>query len=274
MSNIFKNNKYLILRRISQITIMFLFIGANNWGWKILSGNLSSAKVIDKFYLADPYMVLQTFATGFILSIDVLIGALIVLLFYGLVGGRSFCSWVCPINIVTDTANWLRKKLKMYQEDVKVPVKRSMRYWILGLGIVLSAIFGVAAFELISPIGMMHRGIIFGLGIGWAAILMVFFFDLFVLQNGFCGHICPLGAFYSLTNRISLFKVNHIKDNCTACNKCFIACPEKQVLTGIINKKDSQIYGSECTNCGRCIDVCEDNSLEFSIIKYKKLKIK
>jgi len=272
MSKIFSNNRYLILRRISQVTIMFLFIGANVWGWKMISGNLSTAKVLDAFYLADPYMVIQTFATGFILASDTLIGALIAILFYSLIGGRSFCSWVCPMNIVTDTANWLRKKLKMYKEDVKVPVKRNMRYWILGLSIILSAIFGVAAFELVSPISMMHRGIIFGLGMGWAAILMVFFFDLFVLQNGFCGHICPLGAFYSLTNKFSLFKVNHIKDNCTACNKCFVACPEKQVLKGIINKVDSQIYGSECTNCGRCIDVCEDNSLEFSIIKYKKIK--
>jgi len=274
MSKIIENNRYLILRRISQLTIMGLFIGANTLGWKMLSGNLSSARVIDKFYLADPYMVIQTFATGFILAADVLIGAITVFLFYALIGGRSFCSWVCPINIITDTANWLRKKLKMYKEDVKVPVKRTMRYWILGLSIILSVIFGVAAFELVSPIGMMHRGIIFGFGMGWAAILMVFFFDLFVLQNGFCGHICPLGAFYSLINRISLFKVNHLKDNCTACNKCLIVCPEKQVLINIINKKNSQIYGSECTNCGRCIDVCEDNALDFSTIDFKKLKIK
>ncbi len=274
MSNILINNKFLILRRISQVSILLLFIASHRLGWNVLSGNLSSAKVLDSFYLSDPYMIIQTFATGFILALDTIIGGVIVLLFYVLIGGRSFCSWVCPVNIITDTANWLRKKLKMYKEDVKVPVKRNMRYWILGLSIILSVVFGVAAFELISPISMIHRGIIFGMGVGWAAILLVFFFDLFVLQNGFCGYICPLGAFYSLINRISFFKVKHIKDNCTACNKCLIVCPEKQVLINIINKKDSQIFGTECTNCGRCIDVCEDDSLKFSIIKYKQINIK
>jgi len=254
-----------------QISILVLFIISNKYALKILDGNLSSAKIIDSFYLADPYMVLQIFASGFVVALDTILGGLIILLFYFLIGGRSFCSWVCPVNVITDSANWLRKKLKMYKEDVKVPVKRNMRYWILALSFILSAIFGVAAFELISPISMIHRGIIFGFGVGWAAILLVFFFDLFVLQNGFCGYVCPLGAFYSLINRISLFKVKHILNKCTACNKCLIVCPEKQVLINIINKKDSQIFGSECTNCGRCIDVCEDGSLKFSIIKYKNI---
>ena len=209
MSKIIKNNKFLILRRIVQLSILFLFTGGNYWAWNILRGDLSTAKVLNTFYISDPYFVIQTFASGFIVAADVLIGALIILLFYGLIGGRAFCSWVCPMNIVTDTANRLRKILKMYKEDVKVPVNRNLRYWILALSIVLSALFGVAAFETVSPISMLHRGIIFGMGFGWAAVLLVFFFDLFVLQNGWCGYVCPLGAFYSLTNKISIFKVKH-----------------------------------------------------------------
>lgn len=274
MSNIILKNKYLILRRIVQLSILILFVGANLFGWKILRGNLSSANVLESFQLADPYMVIQTFASGFILATDTVIGALIILLFYVFIGGRTFCSWICPVNIVTDTSNWLRKKINLYKEELKVPVKRSMRYWILGLSIVLSAIFGIAAFELISPISMLHRGVIFGIGVGWAAVLIVFLFDLVVMQNGWCGYICPLGAFYSLFNRISLFKVKHIKEKCTECNKCFIVCPEKQVLKGIIGKIDHQIYGSECTNCGRCIDVCDDKALKLSVINYKNLKLK
>lgn len=270
MSNIILKNKFLILRRISQASVMVLFVGANVWGWKILSGNLSSAKVLDSFHIADPYMVLQTFAAGFVLSADALIGALIVWLFYALIGGRMFCSWICPMNMVTDLANWLRKKLKMNREDVRVPVKRSMRFWILGLSIVLSALFGVAAFELVSPVSMLHRGIVFGMGMGWAAVALVFFFDFAVLQNGWCGYICPIGGFYTLTNRISLLKVMHTKSKCTACNKCFIACPEKQVLQPVINKTDGQIKDGACTNCGRCIEVCDDDALRFSIISLNK----
>ncbi len=254
------------MRRISQITILVVLIGAHVYGWKILTGNLSSAKVFDTFHLADPYMILQTFAAGYMLAADALIGGLIILLFYTFIGGRMFCAWICPMNMVTDFANWLRKKLKMNKEDVRVPVKRTLRFWILGLSIVLSTIFGVAAFELVNPVSMLHRGIVFGMGMGWAAVAMVFFFDFAVLQNGWCGYLCPIGGFYTLTNRISILKVKHTKSNCTACNKCFTACPEKQVLMPVINKTDGQIRGGACTNCGRCIEVCDDNALQFSII--------
>ncbi len=267
--NILKNNKYLILRRITQTLILLLFIGGHYWGWKILNGNLSTAKVLDTFYLSDPFMVLQVFASGYALPADVLIGALIILLIYSLLFGRAFCSWVCPMNIVTDLASRTRKWLRLYIENVKVPITRNMRYWILLLSLILSVTSGVAAFELVSPISMLHRGIIFGLGFGWAAVVLVFFFDVFVLQHGWCGYVCPLGGFYSLINQFSALKVKHTQENCTACNKCLIVCPEKQVLLPYINKKSVQIKGSECTNCGRCIDVCEDDALHFSIIKYK-----
>ncbi len=272
MNKLLKTHRWLITRRIVQFSILFLFVSSNLFGWKVLTGDLSTAKVLDSFHLADPYMVTQIFATGYIVAADTLIGALIVFLFYALIGGRAFCSWVCPINIVTESASRLRKILTLYRENIKVPIKRNVRYWLLALSIVLSFLTGVAAFEIISPIGMLHRGVIFGFGFGIAAIIFLFFFDLFVLQNGWCGYLCPLGAFYSLTNRFSIFKIKHTVENCTACNKCFMVCPEKQVL-GIINKQSGRITGGECTNCGRCVEVCEDNSLKFSINNYKKNKL-
>jgi ferredoxin-type protein NapH len=128
----------------------------------------------------------------------------------------------------------------------------------------LSAIFAVAAFEVISPIGFLHREIIFGIGSGWAVILMLVFFDFGIVKNGWCGHLCPLGAFYSLVGRFGLLKVKHNKDNCTNCNKCFVVCPEVQVLS-IVGKEDGFVTSGECTNCLRCIEVCDDDALNFSI---------
>jgi ferredoxin-type protein NapH len=58
------------------------------------------------------------------------IGALIVLAFYALVGGRVFCSWVCPVNLVTDLAAWLRRASTC---GAKSHSRRNLRYWILGL---------------------------------------------------------------------------------------------------------------------------------------------
>ena len=232
-------------------------------------GNYSSAWVFETFYLADPHAVVQMLATGFIVGTDVLIGAVIIVAFYALIGGRSFCSWVCPVNIVSDTANWLRLKLKMHKVDFINLIDRKTRYWILILGLIISALSGVAAFELVNPVTMLHRGIIFGFGMGWALIMMVFLFDLVVIEYGWCGYLCPLGAFYSFISKYSLIKVRHLQENCTKCMKCKEICSEVQVLK-IIGFESGLISSGECTNCGRCIEVCEDNSLKYTLNNFKK----
>ncbi len=257
-------NKYLILRRIFQISLMFLYFGANAWGWNFIIGNLSSSLILGLIPMSDPYAVLQMLAAGAIIASDILFGVLVVVFFYGLIGGRAFCSWVCPINIVTDAAAFVRKKLEVSKVQKKQPSTRNIRYWIIALSLVMSYMFGVAAFEFISPISMVHRGIIFGLGFGWAAVVIIFLFDIFVLKNGWCGHICPLGGFYSILGRFSLFRVKYDKEKCTDCMKCKEICPENEVLF-MVGKSSLQVLDGECTNCARCIEVCEDDALNFSI---------
>ena len=264
-------NKYLFLRRLTQFGVMLLYFGANAWGWTILTGNLSASKLFDTIPLADPYAVIQMLVAGAVLASDVIIGAVIITIFYAVIGGRAFCSWVCPINPITDLANYLRRKLQMQQVAKKVPAIRSIRYWVLGLSLILSYLLGVGAFEFISPISMVHRGIIFGLGFAWAAALSIFLFDLFVLKNGWCGHICPLGAFYSLIGKFRIIKVEHNHENCTNCRNCINVCPENQVLH-MINKESVAVTSGECTNCARCIEVCNDDALNFSILGLKSKK--
>ncbi|MDC7242890.1 MAG: 4Fe-4S binding protein, partial [Sphaerochaetaceae bacterium] len=168
------NYKYLILRRITQISLMLLYFGANAWGWNILVGNLSSSKILDTIPMSDPYAVLQMFSAGAIIATDLLLGVVVAVLFYGFIGGRAFCSWVCPVNMITDAANFLRRKLGFNQIQKKQPASRSMRYWVLGLSVIISAILGLSAFEFVSPVSMVHRGIVFGMGFGWAAIVVIF----------------------------------------------------------------------------------------------------
>ena len=265
MSKIWNNYRYLILRRFTQIGILILFFGANAWGWKILQGNLSTSEIFGIIPMSDPYAVLQMLAAGAVIATDLLLGVAVVTLFYFIVGGRAFCSWVCPINMVTDSANYLRRVFDIDRAQLqKQPISRKTRYWVLGLSLIVSAFMGIAAFEFISPISMLHRGIVFGIGFGWAAVLIIFIFDLFVLKNGWCGHICPLGAFYSLLGKFSLIRVHHIEENCTLCMKCKVVCPEKQVLH-MIGKESLPVLSGECTNCARCIEVCDDDALRFSI---------
>ena len=260
--------RFLIMRRVTQLLILFLYFGANAYGWKILTGTLSSSTLFNIIPLSDPFAVLQLFSAGAILGVDVIIGALIISLFYGIVGGRAFCSWVCPVNLVTDLANWLRRKLYLDNIERKVWVSRNVRYWVFGLTFIISAIVGVGAFEFVSPITILNRAVVFGAGASVSIVIAIFFFDLFVLKNGWCGHICPLGGFHSLVGKFAPLSVVHNQPNCTLCMKCKDVCPESQVLH-MIGKKSEKVNDIECTNCGRCIEVCDDDALEFSITKLK-----
>jgi len=266
-------NKYLILRRLTQIGLMLLYFGANAWGWTFITGNLSSSLILGTIPMSDPYAVLQMFAAGALISLNVLIGALVAVVFYGVVGGRAFCSWVCPVNIITDSANYLRRKLGFNQVQKRQPATRSMRYWVIVISLIISVGLGITAFEFISPISMVHRGIIFGMGFGWAAVVVIFLFDLFVLKNGWCGHICPLGGFYSIIGKYSLIRVKHQEEKCTLCMKCKEVCPENQVLF-MVGKSTEQVLSGECTNCARCIEVCDDDALNFSIRELASQKTK
>lgn len=257
--------RYIILRRIVQLSVLILFLGTFHWGWSIkekllLTGNLSSSSLLDVIPMADPFAVLQIFLTGHVLESEVIIGAALMLALYLLLG-RIWCSWVCPINMVTDLAGWLRNKLGISN---MVTLKRNTRYAVLLLTLVLSVLTGVAAFEWISPISMMHRGIIFGIGFGWTAILGIFLLDLLILKHGWCGHICPLGAFYSLTGKAAQLRIAFDTPTCTHCGECAKVCPEPQVLNLKKASKAWMVASGECTNCGRCIAVCPEDTLKFN----------
>ena len=265
MPKLWKNYRYLILRRLTQLSILFFYFAANAWGWIILQGNLSSSILFGMIPMSDPYAVLQMLVAGATIGINIIFGVFMVTLFYMLIGGRAFCSWVCPINMVTDAANFVRRKLEFNRlQGVKFPLSRNMRYWVLALSLVVSAFMGMAAFEFVSPISMIHRGVVFGIGFGWSVVVIIFLFDLFVLKNGWCGHVCPLGGFYSLIGRFSLIRVFHYEESCTLCMKCKEVCPEPQVLH-MIGKESLSVTLGECTNCARCVEVCDDDALEFSL---------
>ncbi len=261
------NYKYLILRRITQLTLLFLYFAGNVYGWKVLTGDLSSSSLFQTVPLSDPFAVLQMLAAGATIGMNALVGAVIIALFYGVIGGRAFCSWVCPVNMVTDLANWLRRVLYLDKIERKVWVSRNIRYYMLVLALIVSFISGLAAFEIISPITILNRGVIFGFGAGAGLLVSIFLFDLFVLKNGWCGHICPLGGVHSLIGKFNVVRVEHNSDNCTLCMKCKNVCPEVQVLN-MIGKRSEHVTMAECTNCGRCVDVCDDDALGFSIRNY------
>ena len=104
-------HKWLLLRRVSQVSILALFLAGPWLGVWIVKGNLSSSLTLDVLPLTDPYLLLQSLAAGHPPFREALWGAGIVAACYLVVGGRVYCSWVCPMNIVTDGAAWLRRRL-------------------------------------------------------------------------------------------------------------------------------------------------------------------
>jgi len=263
----FASHKWLILRRISQLAILALFLVGPLAGLWIVKGNLAYSLTLNTLPLADPYVLLQSLLAGHIPEKMALIGVAIVLAFYFLVGGRVYCSWVCPVNMVTDAAAWLRGRLGI---KGGAQISRKLRYWVLGMTLVLATVTGTIAWELINPVSMLHRGLIFGIGMTWTIVLAVFLLDLFVSANAWCGHVCPVGAFYSLLGRFSPLRVSAAKrEACNDCMDCFAVCPEPQVirpaLKGAKQNIGPAILSPNCTNCGRCIDVCSKDVFRFGL---------
>ncbi|MBL3599649.1 MAG: quinol dehydrogenase ferredoxin subunit NapH [gamma proteobacterium endosymbiont of Lamellibrachia anaximandri] len=261
-----KAHKWLILRRLSQLGILALFLAGPVLGVWIVKGNLASSLTLDILPLTDPHVLLQAVLSGVVPETTAIIGVVLVLLFYFVVGGRVYCSWVCPVNMVTDLASWLRRILGIRTTS---QISRNSRYWMLALTLILPLVVsGGIIWELINPVSMMFRGIVFGMGATWVVVLAVFLFDLVVAKKGWCGRLCPVGAFYNLIGSRSLLRVNASnRAECNDCMECFVVCPEPQVirpaLKGGSKGISPVILSSDCTNCGRCIDICAKDVFSY-----------
>lgn len=128
--------RFLILRRLSQLSIILMFLSGLLWDVWILKGNYSGSLLLDTVPMTDPLMTAEVLSTGHLPEWTVIIGALVIIAFYSLVASKVFCSWGCPMNMVTDTAAWLRRKLGIRQTD---KISRNLRYAILAMIFVGSA---------------------------------------------------------------------------------------------------------------------------------------
>ncbi|EPP6379660.1 quinol dehydrogenase ferredoxin subunit NapH [Vibrio alginolyticus] len=252
-------HRFLILRRLCQFTIIALFMAGPTLG--ILTGNLSSSMLLDTVPLSDPLIVLQALATGHVPEFNTLLGVVIVVAFYAILAPRAFCAWVCPLNIVTDLAAWLRRKFNIKASYRWSPV---IRYWLIPVLMLGSALSGAILWTWLDPVAALHRGLVFGMGAGWVLIALVFVLDLLLVEHGWCGHLCPLGATYGVIGRKSLLRVTAVRrEDCTKCMDCFYVCPEPEVLRQPLKEGDRRIMDQNCISCGRCLDVCPEHVFEF-----------
>lgn len=261
----FASHRWLLLRRLTQLSVLACFLVGPMCGVWILRGDMAASRLLDTVPLTDPFILLQSMMAGQAPAAKALLGGLIVAAFYLLAGGRAYCAWVCPVNMVTDMAAWLRRRLAIKEGG---QYAASGRYWLLATMLLLALFGSTVVWELVNPVTMLSRGLLFGMGIGWMVIVAVFLFDLVVAKHGWCGHLCPVGAFYSLLALASPVRVRaEGRRNCTNCLECFAVCPEPQViapaLRGEAAGRGVAILSPNCTNCGRCVDVCAERVFTF-----------
>lgn len=259
-------NRWLIARRLSQFGVFLLFATGPWLGLWIAKGTLASSMTFDVLPLTDPLVLLQSLVARHRPEMLAIVGAAIVLAVYALLNGRTYCSWVCPINPVTDLAQWVRRRLDIQKGW---NLKPKTRYFVLAAVLLASAATGTIAFELINPITTLYRGLLFGLTWGLASVLLIFLFDVFVARNGWCGHVCPVGAFYTLVNTGGLLRISAGgRDRCDDCMDCYAVCPEMHVISPALKGGPANatpiITSPDCTSCGRCIDVCPERVFHFT----------
>ncbi|CAA7611413.1 ferredoxin-type protein essential for electron transfer from ubiquinol to periplasmic nitrate reductase (NapAB) [Magnetospirillum sp. LM-5] len=262
-------HKWLLARRLAQFGFLALFLTGPLFGLWITKGTLAASLTLNILPLADPMMVAQAFLARHVVETSALVGAVIVLAAYAVVGGRTYCSWVCPVNVVTDLAAWLRARFGLKEGW---SLDRRTRFIVLGGVMVASAATGTIAWEFANPVTILHRGLVYGglftAGSALLVTLALFLFDLGVASRGWCTHLCPVGAFYGLVGSKSVVRVTaKRRDACDNCMECFAVCPERHVIAPALRGKSTGagpvITSRDCTNCGRCIDVCAKNVFEF-----------
>ncbi|MFR6359121.1 MAG: 4Fe-4S binding protein [Sutterella wadsworthensis] len=104
--------------------------------------------------------------------------------------------------MVADAAEWLRVRLELKADVVRISNK--VRYGLLAAALILERRHGHGRLRGGEPAGTGSGVIVFGTGLAaLSAASAVFALDLALMKHGWCGHLCPLGAFWSLVGRLT-----------------------------------------------------------------------
>jgi ferredoxin-type protein NapH len=260
------------VRWMSIFTINMLFVLSFRIDFQVLEGSLTGSRLLG-FHLIDPFVSLQMLAAHNSLHINLLIGTLSIVIFYFFVGGRAFCSWVCPYNILGEISEKIHRNLvaKKVIKSYKFEHKIKYIFWVMFLFFAFFA--GYLVFEIINPVGIFSRFIIYGWSLAICFVIVLFLFEVFISQRAWCRYVCPIGTTYSFIGWISTTKIKW-SDKCDHCNVCSNVCLVPYVLDITKNEKNDKsevnIVSGDCTLCGRCVEVCHTDALSYDT-KLKKL---
>lgn len=251
--------KWWIPRRIIQLTVVGL-IASPLMGMTFFSGNLAAADLFG-VPLADPLAFLQALIGGRVLVLSYLGSALLVAAFYFILGGRSFCGWVCPVGLITELGEKLRCRIGSGEATMPLVSSR----WSLGLVLVVVAATGIPLFEVLSPVGIVSRAIAFSSVMPLLVIAAILLVETTVSRRVWCRSLCPLGGFYSLLARFSPVRIAFVTDRCTGCGNCLSICPVEEVLSSPLERGEQKVTAGDCTRCLACLDNCPSKALRIDL---------
>ncbi len=192
------------------------------------------------------------FASYLILGIPV-----ITALFFG----RVFCGWVCPMGAVQHFVlkKETSKKIKSFEPSPRLHnILRYTKYLVMVVLIVTVIITGTNWFSSVDPFKAL-----FNLDFTLIPAILLVVLLVLSLAIGFpwCRYVCPLGAFFALFSKFSLFKVK-INQKCTNCKYCHTTfCDYRAIRPGESHPVVNQL---ECTRCGECISRCPSGAIDFT----------
>ncbi len=203
------------------------------------------------------------------------------LMFIGGIFGRFVCGFMCPFGLFQD----LLYKIPFVKKIRTLPKEKflvKIKYIILIVFVFLMPMFLVNPLgngnpyfcKYICPVGTLEGGIPLAIAntairgaIGFLfyyklTILMVIIILSIFVYRPFCKILCPLGAIYSIFNKVSLYKYRVDKDLCINCKKCVNTC----LMNVNILESENDL---ECIRCASCRNVCPTNAIKIEFINKK-----
>ncbi len=262
-----KSHKWRNRRWATLIVVNLLFLVSFYFDVQLLEGALTASRFVG-FHMADLNSALQVMLAYKSVVLNLVIGTVTIFILWVLLGGRTFCSWVCPYHLVAEWAEtlhlWLAKR-KIVRDR---PYKRSVRSVLYVIFALLAIFSGYTVFETISATGILSRAIIYGPGLAliWVGILLLV--EVFQSRRLWCRYVCPIGITYGVVGSISPLRVKYELKDCHHEGDCRKVCLVPHVLSMTVKGRSTdteQYIGADCTRCGLCIDVCANDSLKFEI---------
>ncbi len=268
-----KRHRWRNRRWATLIVVNLLFVLSFQFDVQLVEGALTGARVIG-FHMADVNSALQVILAYKIVLINLVIGTSSVLFMWWLLGGRTFCSWVCPYHLLAEFAEKIHLKLAAKKIVSDHPFDRRTRTVLYILFAVLAFVTGYTVFETLNPVGILSRALIYGGGLAllWVAFLLLI--EIFYSRRAWCRYACPIGMTYGIVGSISPLRVKYNAIDCQHEGECRKVCLVPHVLECVKKGRAPDVevaLGADCTRCGLCVDICPTQSLRYDVAGLNKL---